>query len=163
MAEMRAVEDALRPWLGAAFLERCDVSMRALALLRAFDAGSGDIEALRSRLDTLLFRTVYAMTEGDMRVLLDGGSLVRVRVDDVSQMADELLYLALRETPRTAWHAQRLRQYALTHESLAALRALYIDLRAFQTKDELRLLARTARMVYPEYRWRGWLPEDAEA
>ncbi|MBQ7455602.1 MAG: hypothetical protein IJS53_04095 [Clostridia bacterium] len=160
MAEMRAVEDALRPWLGAAFLERCDVCMRALALLRAFDAGSGDIESLRARLDTLLFRAVRAMTEGDMRVLLDDGRVVRVRVDDISQMADELLYLALRETPRTPWHYQRLRDYALTHESLAALRALYVDLRAFQSADELALIARTARMCYPPFRWQGWLTED---
>ena len=48
----------------------------------------------------------------------------------------------------------------MTHDSLSALRALYQDFRAFQTEDELELIARTARSGHPAYRWRAWLPEE---
>ena len=41
--------------------------------------------------------------------LLDDGRVIRVRVDDVDQMADELLYLVLDQLPRSAEQYARLR------------------------------------------------------
>lgn len=159
MVREETVARMLRPWLGAAFLAACDVCAQVCALLNAFSPEDGDLEALAAQLDHLLFHQVRSLTEGDMRVLLDDGRVVRVRVDDVDQMADEALYLALRQLPRSAYQYGRLRQFAMTHDSLSALRALYQDFAAFQTADELALIARTARSGHPAYRWRGWLGE----
>ena len=159
---VRAEETAamLRPWLGMLFLSRCDVSEQSSARLNAFDADQGDFDALFHDLDTLLFHFVHDMTQGDMRVLLDDGRAMRVRVDDIDQMADELLYLSLRTITRSPWQCNRLRAYAMTHDSLSAWRALYVDFAGLQTADELALIARTVRGGFPAYRWRGWLRAD---
>ena len=160
MVRVDTAAQVLRPWLGTAFLTACDVCERACAALNAFSPAAGDMAALADRLNTLLFRQIRALTEGDMRVLLDDGRVIRVRVDDVDQMADELLYLALEQLPRSAEQYARLRGFAMTHESLSALRALYLRFTSFQTADELQLIARTVRGVHPPYRWRDWLPAE---
>lgn len=160
MVRMEMVSRVLQPWLGAAFLRASDVCARACGLLNGFDPAANDLDGLYRQLDSLLFGEIRALTREDMRVLLDDGRTMRVRVDDVDQMADELLYLALHQLPHSAWQYGRLRQFAMTHDSLAALRALYQDFAAFQTADELELIARTARAAHPAYRWRGWLPEE---
>ena len=157
MVRVELVSQLLRPWLGAAFLEACDVCNRVCGLLNGCDIAQEDPEALYERLNSLLFGLIRQVTRGDMCVLLDDGRRMRVRVDDVDQMADELLYLSLRQLPHNAWQYGRLRQFAMTHDSLAALRALYQDFAAFQTEDELRLIARTVRGAHPAYRWRAWL------
>jgi len=160
MIRADAVAAVLRPWLGAAFIAGCDICERAAVLMSGFDSANGSLEGLAADLNALVFRTLRSGTRGDMRVLLDDGRVIRVRLDDVDQMADEALYLALRCLPRSAWQYARLRQFAMTHESLSALRALYVDFTSFQTEDELRLIARTARSCHPPYRWRGWLGEQ---
>ena len=96
------VARVLRPWLGTAFLDACNVCEQVCAALNSFPLTAGDLGALSERLNTLLFCQIRALTEGDMRVLLDDGRVIRVRVDDVDQMADELLYLTLEQLPRSA-------------------------------------------------------------
>lgn len=162
MVHEDSVARVLRPWLGAAFLAACEICEKACAELNAFSTEDGDPAALSSRLSTLLFHQVRSLTEGDMRVLLDDGRVVRIRVDDIDQMADELLYLALCRLPHNAWQYARLREFALSHESLSALRALYEQFSAFQTEDELNLIARTVRTCHPPYRWRGWLGDESK-
>ncbi len=157
-----AITALLRPWLGAELLSRCDVCARAEGLLRAFEPVNGDIEALFHQLSTLFFSTVREMTRGTMCVRLDDGKIMRVRVDDIDQMADEVLYLRLHTLPRNAVQCWRLRQYAMTHDSLAALRALYVDFAAFQTEDERSVMERMIRTCHPAYRWRAWLPENTD-
>ncbi len=160
MVRMETVARVLQPWLGAAFLRASDVCARVCGLLNGFDAAADDPDTLYHSLDSLLFGELRAVTREDMRVLLDDGRTMRVRVDDVAELADELLYLALHQLPHSAWQYSRLRTYAMTHDSLSALRALYQDFAAFQTADELALIARTAREAHPAYRWRAWLPEE---
>ena len=160
MVREETVAAVLRPWLGAAFLDACDIRRNACEALNAFPIEEEDPAALYAQLSTLLFQQARSLTEGDMRVLLDDGRVIRIRVDDIDQMADELLYLALCRLPRNAWQYGRLRQYALSHESLSALRALYQQFAAFQTEDELALIARTVRSCYPAYRWQSWLPDE---
>ena len=160
MVRMETVARVLQPWLGAAFLQASDVCAQVCGLLNGFDPAEDDADTLYHSLDSLLFGELRAVTREDMRVLLDDGRVMRVRVDDVAEMADEVLYLALHQLPHSAWQYGRLRNYAMTHDSLSALRALYQDFAAFQTADELALIARTAREGHPAYRWRAWLPEE---
>ena len=161
MVQEESAARVLRPWLGAAFLSACDICAQVCGALNGFPAEDGDLGELAQRLGSLLFHAVRTLTEGDMRVLLDDGRVVRVRVDDIDQMADELLFLVLRGLPRSAWQYGRLRSFALSHESLSALRALYQRFSSFQTEDELALIARTVRTCHPAYRWRGWLPDES--
>ena len=160
MVQENAVRETLCPWLGTAFLSWCDVCNQACGLLNGADCSQAGLDALYGALDRLLFHTLRDGTRGDMRILLDDGRTVRVRLDDVDQMADDVLYLALADLARTPWQYGQVRQFALTHSSLAALRALYTGFAAFQTQDELRLIARTIRSCHPAFRWRGWLAEQ---
>ena len=150
----------LRPWLGGALLECCDIAGEICGMLSAFDDMHGDPAVLAQQMDEKLFRTVHELTRGDMRVLLDDGRVMRVRVDDFAVMADELLYLQFQGWIRSAFNCSRLRDFAMRHESLAALHALYVEFSAFQTEDELEFIAQTVKMCHPPFRWRMWLKHD---
>lgn len=147
----------LRPWLGQALLLRSDVSERIAELLNSFMPEADNLESLEKSLDTLLFRTVHSMTQGDMRILLDDGRIVRVRMDDFAMMADDLLYLKMREISRLPRGYERIRSYAMSHSSLAALRALLVDLASMQSEEELAAVAQTVRACHPRFRWQYWL------
>lgn len=157
MVLQERVTRLLQPWLGAAFLQRCELAQRAADTLNGCDIAQTPIALLAKDLDEMIFHTLRDMTCGDMRVLLDDGRTMRVRVDDVDAMADEVLYLKLQQLPRNPEQYQRLRQFAMTHESLAALRTLYLRFASFQTPDELDFIARTVRSAYSPYRWHEWL------
>ena len=157
MASQEQITLLLQPWLGTAFLQCSGLAQQVTACLNCCDITHSPIASLLKSLDEMIFRSLRDSTRGDMRVLLDDGRTMRVRVDDVVAMADEALYFALQLLPRNPEQYQRLRQFAMTHESLSALRALYLRFAAFQTADELELIARTVRSAYPPYRWHSWL------
>ena len=131
MVAQERVTRLLQPWLGAAFLQRCDLAQQAADTLNGCDIAQTPIALLAKDLDEMIFHTLRDMTFGDMRVLLDDGRTMRVRVDDVDAMADEVLYLKLQQLPRNPEQYQRLRQFAMTHakpvrsaDALSALRGL---------------------------------------
>ena len=95
MVAQERVTRLLQPWLGAAFLQRCDLAQQAADTLNGCDIAQTPIALLAKDLDEMIFHTLRDMTFGDMRVLLDDGRTMRVRVDDVDAMADEWLYLTL--------------------------------------------------------------------
>lgn len=161
MVSQESVSLVLQPWLGAAFLSRSDLPQQAAQCINAFDAVHQPIAQLAQTLDEMIFHTLRDATRADMRVRLDDGRTMRVRVDDIAAMADELLYFKLQQLPRNPEQYQRLRQFAMTHESLSALRALYVRFAAFQTQDELDFIAATVRGAYSPYRWMGWLKPNA--
>ena len=157
MVQAEEISVLLHPWLGKALLLRSDVCEKAVALLNGFMPEAGNLESLEKSLDTLLFRTVHSMTQGDMRILLDDGRIVRVRMDDFAMMADDLLYLKMREISRMPRGYERIRSYAMSHSSLAALRALLVDLASMQSEEELAAVAQTVRSCHPPFRWQYWL------
>jgi len=150
----------LRPWLGQALLDYTGVCEKVAQLLEDFDVMHGEYAELASTLCAVLVREVYLATRGSFVVVLDDGRQVLARRESFPIMADALLYLRFRSLVHSAWNCNRVREYALSHDSLSALRALYIDFAEFQTQDEKAMLARTVRTCHPAYRWRGWLPED---
>lgn len=156
------IEALLRPWLGQALLDFTGVCDGIGQLLESFDVMHGDYADLFESMKSLLVRTVYQLTKGSFVVVRDDMRQVRVRMEDFSVMADALMYLKFRALVHSAWNCNRVREYALSHDSLSALRALYIDFGEFQTAEEKAMLAYTARTCHPAYRWRSWLPEDEE-
>jgi len=146
----------LRPWLGAPLMQAVDGVIREIAgRLNGFSIHRDD--ELAHTLDSMLFQAVREATQGKMLIALEDGSFVRVRLEDFSAMADELMLLVFQEFPADGRHLAYLQQYALKHSSLSALRMLYTRFQEFQTPQELEAIASVARSCYPPFRWRQWL------
>ena len=160
MIPVERVAKLLSPWLGKALLRRTLVCDDVAAMLENFDVMHGEYDELVQNVKHLLYYTVYAVTQGDMTVVRDHGTRVRVRMEDLDIMADALLYLVFQSLVHSAWNCSRIREFALRHDSLSAIRALYVDFSEFQTAEEKAMLAYTARTCHPAFRYRAWLKED---
>ena len=146
----------LRPWLGAPLLQALTPLMGDIAArLNGFSFGHGD--GLARELDSLLFREARSATGGTLLARLDDGTYVRMRLEDFSDMADELMLLPFLELPVDSRHLICLRDYSMRHPSLSALRALYTRFSSLQSPQELRAIASVIRSCYPPFRWQGWL------
>ena len=159
MAAVTQVTALLEPWLGARLtgaLVPC-----AEEITRALNAYTirRDPEELYQELDSLLFRAIHGATRGAMLVEAPDGGQVRMRLEDVATLADEVLFLALNELPADQKHLQAVQQYALRRDSLAALKALYLHFAPMQTRQELCAIASLIRNCYPPFRWRLWLKD----
>ena len=89
------IEGLLRPVLGGALLARCpDLVYSVNGLLVRFGRTQETLSQLLSRLDSLLFNTVYRGTDRSMVVQLQDGSRARVTSDAIHDLADRLLALA---------------------------------------------------------------------
>ena len=157
MVSQAQVMIALRPWLGGPLLNALTPLMGDVAARLTGLSIRGNGDDLAEELDSFLFQSVLDATGGKMLAQLDDGTYVRIRVEDFFAMADELMFLAFNEFPVDAPHFLYLREYALRHASLSALRALYTRFASMQTTEELEALANVAKSCYPEFRWREWL------
>ena len=89
------IEGLLRPALGGALLSRCPELVYSVnELLVRFGRTQETLSQLLSRLDSLLFNTVYLGTDRSMVVQLQDGSCERVTSDAIHDLADRLLALA---------------------------------------------------------------------
>ena len=148
---------ALQPWLGVRLSRVLEPLMGEITgRLNVYSSRQAP-DALAEELDSLLFRAVRQATRGTMLTQLADESWVRIRVEDFSVMADDLLLLVFSEFPVDSRHLLLLREYSMRHASLSALRALYTRYSALQTPEELRTIASVVRSCYPAFRWREWL------
>jgi len=157
MIQIERVEKLLRPWLGRALLDCTNVCEQAAELLEDFDVMHDDYADLATDIKMLLQFIVGEMSGGDMTVYRDNGRKVFIREEDFDIMADALLYLRFQTLVHSAFNCTRIREFALSNNSLSALRALYVDFSEFQTAEEKALLAHTARTCHPAFRYRSWL------
>lgn len=149
----------LKPWLGAPLLQALSPLYGDIAARLSGFSIRREGDALAEELDSLLFRAVREATHGRMLAQLEDGSFVRIRLEDFSAMADELMLLAFDEFPVDGAHLLFLRDYSMRHASLSALRALYTRFAALQTPQELSAIASVAKSCHPPFRWRQWLDE----
>ncbi len=147
----------LRPWLGPYLTDMLSQLTADIAVrLNAYSLRR-DIGQARDEMDSLLFNTVRVATRGTLLVRLEDESWVRVRLEDFTTMADELMLLVFMEFPVDDTHFQALREYSMHFASLSALRAMYTRFEPMQSDQELRTIAAVIRSCYPAFRWREWL------
>lgn len=157
MIAVAQVTIALRPWLGVRLSRMLEPLMGEIAYLLNAYHPSQPPDEVSDRLDSLLFCAVREATRGTMLARLDDESWVRIRVEDFSVMADDLLLLVFMDFPVDSRHLLLLREYSLRRDSLAALRTLYTRFSPLQTAQELAAIASVARACHPAFRLRGWL------
>ena len=146
----------LRPWLGVPLTQALDPLLSDVTTrLNGFSIRRED--RMADTLDSLLFRAAHQATQGKMLAQLEDGTFVRIRLEDFSAMADELMWLIFQEFPVDEPHLLFLREYSMAHASLSALRALYTRFAPLQTAAELVAIASVVKSCYPPFRWREWL------
>jgi hypothetical protein len=158
MAAVRRVAETLRPWLGSAFVARNAETMEVIALrLLGFRPQQDSFAALAFQLDNLLFMQVREDTGGQMTLIMDNEQAVRLRMNDFSLMADELMYLLFEALPKNASNHALIRSYSMKSVSLSALRALYLLYRDMQDQEETATLKRIIIGGHPPFRWKPWI------
>lgn len=158
MAAIERVAHMLRPWLGGAFIARNAETMEVIALkLLGFRPEKDSLEALAFQLDNLLFMQAREDTRGKMTLQMDSGQMVRLRMNDFSLMADELLFLLFERLPKTARNQALIRSYSMRSVSLSALKALYLLYGDMQEPEENATLRRIITGSHPPFRWKQWI------
>ena len=148
----------LTPWLGSIFgLNHTPLMERISFKMAHFHPEKDSLLSLAQDIDSQLFMAVRDVTKGRMVLHLDSGTLIKVRLQDFSVMADELLYPVMQKLPQNVNSFHLIRDYSMRQSSLSALRALALDFQAFQTEDELRTVLRMIKTCHPPFRWRAWL------
>ncbi len=151
----------LQPKVGSRMLPYLeDACQKVLSRFAGF-SGRDDLDDLTRWLETFLYSRVRDVTMGRMIAGLDDGSLAALRVSDFKVMADEMLYLLFSSFPKDARHLIMLREYSMHHESLSALRALYVDFRLL-ISDQERNMIKKVILHYPEARLKDWLDRSPQ-
>ncbi|MBR6187004.1 MAG: hypothetical protein IKQ41_12200 [Clostridia bacterium] len=148
---------ALRPWLGEPLLAALPALPGEIAERLNGFSKERDADRMAQELDSLLFRAVRYATAGSLLAQMDDGGFVRIRLEDFADMADEMMLLVFEEFPVDSRHFLFLKDYAVHHPSLAALRTLYTRFGSFQSAQELAAIASVAKDCYRPFRWQSWL------
>ncbi len=157
MALLADIQNVMRPWLGSQFVAYCYASDRIASMMQRFDCGFDDFGSLVSAMDSIIFESIHALTGGGMHLPLDNGNLVRIAVDDCALIADDLLYLAIKNVPQTPFFYEKLRSYSFSSDSLSVLRVLYERFADEQSPDELERMILTIKACHLPSRWASWL------
>ncbi|MBQ4074360.1 MAG: hypothetical protein IJD39_04070 [Clostridia bacterium] len=148
---------ALQPWLGARLSHWMAPLMEEMALKMNAYSTRNDPKALRDELDSMLFQALRHFTRGTMLAEISDGSWVRIQIEDIAMMADELMLLIFDQFSVDSHHLLLLRDYSMGCASLSALRVLYTRFAPLQSEQELQAIAGVIRACHPAFRWRQWL------
>lgn len=155
----QSVRDALRPRLGSAMVEGCDVADRAAAVLRGYAPYRDTLEDLAERLCNVLFDCLYGMLGPGMTVRLDDGRMQRIHMRELPDIADDVLGALFEAMTVYSVSYNNLKAYAMRTGSLSAMRVLYQQYDEFQTAEEKAIIARILRDNAPD-RAAAWLGDE---
>ena len=118
------IESMLRAQLGNALLERCpDLIYVVNQSLVRFGRTDATLSVLWRQIDSALFNAVYTGTDRSMVVITDEGVRMRVKSDQIREIADRLLALAYQSLPVSESLQDALYDFA-REGSFAAMREL---------------------------------------
>lgn len=158
MIAPETIAQTLVPWLGSDFLNQQEgLCAEAAWLMHTWQPQKDSLQRLAAQLNDLLFLGVRDFTKGRLALLMDNGQLIKLRLDDFTRMADELLFLLLDTLAVIPYHQAVIREYAMRSGSLSALRALYLKYRGLQTPEETDTLRRVITSCHEPWRYRQWL------
>lgn len=146
------VRQLLSQWIGAKLAGELPIAEAAAQVLRAYVPRKTPLAQIARQLEDVLFRGLYAALGRGMTVQLDNGVLRRIRMDELPEMADDVLLALLEAMDVYAVSYGILREYAMETGSRSALAVLYARYGSFQTTEELTWLARVLRERYPAAR-----------
>lgn len=157
------VRTALAPRLGTELVAGTDIAEQAARTLRSYASYRDTFEDLAERLANTLFNALYSVLGPSMTVRLDDGSLSRIRICDLPEIADDALYAVFTSLTVYSVTYENLKDYSLRAGSLSAMRVLLERYDEFQSPEEKALMIQVIRGGYPPRRYQGWLPGENPA
>ena len=139
------VREALRPHLGSALVEQTPLARQAASVLRGYAPYRDTLEELEARLESCLFDELYNALGDHMTVRLDDGRIVRIRMRQLPELADEAMGVLFESLQVYSVNYRTLKDYSMRAGSLSAMRVLYEKYAEFQSEEERELLARVIR------------------
>ena len=147
----------LQPWLGNELMQLMDDALQDIHVHLCGYSTRHDPEESLEWIDRKLLMAIKKATNGQFLVRLPDDTWVRIYLDDIAAMADEVMFILFDSFPVDPWHMQFLQAYSMRRSSLSALRVLYTKMAHMQSEDELNAIRRVIRECYPAFRWRMWL------
>ena len=148
---------ALQPWLGARLSGWMAPLMEEMALKMNACSPHRGMKPLRDELDSMLFQALRYYTRGTMLAEVQENQWIRIQIEDIAMMADELMLLLFDQFPADSQHLLLLREYSMSCASLSALRVLYTRFAPLQSQEELQAIRAVIRSCHPPFRWQQWL------
>lgn len=157
----RQVREALRPRLGSELVDQTGLCAEVAGLMRTYASYRDTFESMTEQVEQLLFTRLYDLLGPGMSLRLDDGRVVRIRMRELPELADEAMGAMFEAMQVYSVNYANLKDYSMRAASLSALRVLYQKYGAFQSPEEKALLTRIIRERFPASRYEGWLRDEA--
>ena len=154
---LQDVERVLRPWVGTTFLSSNSFAEELTHKLREHAPYRQTLFDLRADVEGHMVTKLSRFTGGTMCVMLDNYHTVRLTLQDIQWMTDDVMGVLFERLTPFSTNFEKLNDYALQVESLAAMRVLYQKYAPFFTEDEFRFLIGMIQKLYPAHLYETWL------
>lgn len=156
----RLVAKVLQPYLGAPLVEGTELCAAVTRIINEYAPYRDTLEMVAKRVENCLFDQLYTMLGPAMTLRLDDGRLVRIRMQELPDLADEAMGALFEGMQVYSVNYDNLKDYAMRAGSLSAMRVLYQKYDEFQSPQEKELLVRIIRERCPAWRYAAWLPQE---
>ena len=161
MIESWHVREALRSRFGSALADTPGIWDRTAALLQGYAPYRDTFESLASRLEDVIFNTLYEQLGPSMSARMDDGSVRRIRTAELKDAADDVMGVLFDSLKVYSVNYDSLHEYCMSAGSFAAMRVLYTRYADFMPAPERKIIARIIRDSRPRAEWETWIdPED---
>ena len=161
MIESWHVREALRPRFGSVLADTPGIWDRTASLLQGYAPYRDTFDGLATRLEDMIFNTLYEQLGPSMGARMDDGSVRRIRTAELKDAADDVMGVLFDSLKVYSVNYDSLHEYCMSTGSFAAMRVLYTRYADFMPAPERKIIARIIRDSRPRSEWESWLdPED---
>ena len=161
MIESWHVREALRSRFGSVLADTPGIWNRTASLLQGYAPYRDTFDSLASRLEDMIFNTLYEQLGPSMGARMDDGSVRRIRTAELKDAADDVMGVLFDSLKVYSVTYDSLHEYCMSTGSFAAMRVLYTRYADFMPVPERKIIARIIRDSRPRSEWESWIdPED---
>ena len=161
MIESWHVREALRSRFGSVLADTPGIWDRTASLLQGYAPYRDTFDGLATRLEDMIFNTLYEQLGPSMAARMDDGSVRRIRTAELKDAADDVMGVLFDSLKVYSVNYDSLHEYCMSTGSFAAMRVLYTRYADFMPAPERKIIARIIRDSRPRSEWESWLdPED---
>ena len=161
MIESWHVREALRSRFGSVLADTPGIWNRTASLLQGYAPYRDTFDSLASRLEDMIFNTLYEQLGPSMGARMDDGSVRRIRTAELKDAADDVMGVLFDSLKVYSVTYDSLHEYCMSTGSFAAMRVLYTRYADFMPAPERKIIARIIRDSRPRSEWESWIdPED---